>query len=469
MPVLMLLFCVNLLFNVIIRPLFIPIPSSGMLEMLYLGREWQIGYYKHPPLTGWIVAGLEMLFKGNIFVFHALPQVYLMLVLFFVFKIAREFVSERHAIIATVMLFIYPAYGLSSDIFDTDTIIILPFIMSLYFYLKFLQKNNYLNAILFGVSIGLGMLGKYFFIIPALAFAVHAIFYAKLYKNIKIYIAGYIAFLVFLPNLYWLFTHDFIALKYGHEISHDNPKARGLSSPIKFTLLQIINLLTAVVIAWVIFWQKPHFRKIKEILLRPTFLEYFTLFMIFILFIFTLTTGSYGKSRFLKPLVAILPIYAVSLFPMEISLKRFKAVLYFIFFAIVVAYLIVIISGGKKNKQENTNYPLLAESIEAEWQQICGKREIKYLLIEQNYTNGGAISIYMKKHPTIIPYEDFKTAAYYANEDDYKKEGGVIVYNSVNSKSNIPSKIFKIQNKTKLSFFKNKYEREFKIGFNCGT
>lgn len=470
------LFALNAAFNLILRPIFLPIPTSGMLESAYLGREWQLGYYKHPPLSSWVVSGFEFLFGSNVFAYYLLPQIYLILVLFVAFKLAREFVSERHAILAVFILSLYPYFSIKSNIFDADTIIVLPFVASLYFYSRFLKENRYIFAILFGLFIGLGLLGKYFFIVSAISFGIHAIFYAKQYRNPKLYVAGLIAFLVFLPNLYWLFKHNFISFNYARNIViAGDPELRGFSSPIKFISIQCANLAIAILIAWVVFWQKPRFRKLKDIILKPTFLEYFSIFTIVILFVLMVLTSSYGKSRFLKPLIVILPIYAVSLYrDKEISNKKFIYISIIFFTIISTMYFFEIFRESSKNKHENRDYISLTKKIQEEWWKECGKKPIKYLLIDGGYSIGSAVAFYLNPHPTVIPYMDFKKAALYSSEEKYMEEGGVTMYENSLRTYLFYEKDEQIRNdKFKTSIFKlknirNNHYTVFEVGFNCG-
>ena len=60
-----------------------------MVENLYWGKEWQLGYEKHPPLFAWIS---EIFFKISFSIpesLYVLTQLNLLLGLFFIFKISQ--------------------------------------------------------------------------------------------------------------------------------------------------------------------------------------------------------------------------------------------------------------------------------------------------------------------------------------------------------------------------------------------
>src|SRR5205807_7494221 len=72
-----------------------------LVEDLALGREWQLGYWKHPPLPWWI-ADLLYRLTGSIDSIYVLGPLAAVLCFYGVWRLAREVTSETNALIAVL-------------------------------------------------------------------------------------------------------------------------------------------------------------------------------------------------------------------------------------------------------------------------------------------------------------------------------------------------------------------------------
>ena len=70
-----------------------------LVEDLALGKEWQLGYWKHPPLPWW-VADLAYRLTGQIDVVYILGPLAAVICLYAVWLLAREVAGELKALIA---------------------------------------------------------------------------------------------------------------------------------------------------------------------------------------------------------------------------------------------------------------------------------------------------------------------------------------------------------------------------------
>src|SRR5258707_10658430 len=74
-----------------------------LLEDLALGKEWQLGYWKHPPLPWWIA---DLLYRatGSLDAIYLLGPLAAVLCFWGVWLLAREFVGKFEALIAVLVL-----------------------------------------------------------------------------------------------------------------------------------------------------------------------------------------------------------------------------------------------------------------------------------------------------------------------------------------------------------------------------
>src|SRR5215475_14611091 len=74
-----------------------------LAEDLALGKEWQLGYWKHPPLPWWI-ADLSFRLTGTADALYLLGPLAAVICFYAVWKLARELTDELTALIAVLAL-----------------------------------------------------------------------------------------------------------------------------------------------------------------------------------------------------------------------------------------------------------------------------------------------------------------------------------------------------------------------------
>lgn len=101
-----------------------------------------------------------------------------------------------------------------------DTLLI--FFTTLFFYLykQFNQKANWVNTLNLGFAAAALLYSKYHGVL-VLVFTLLSDRY--LFKNYKVYIAGLLALMLYMPHLYWQYQHDWISFRYHLFESNVNP------------------------------------------------------------------------------------------------------------------------------------------------------------------------------------------------------------------------------------------------------
>ena len=232
-----------------------------MVEMLYWGQQWQLGYHKHPPLPAWIAASTWWLGGGQHLLMYCVSQLTVLTTFWAVWQLAREGLSPRAALCSVVLLEgCYYCTFMVNDI--NNTIITRPFwaLAILFLYRALTRDSNTgrnLYWLLTGLVIGLGMISKYYMgvlvltmlVIPVLIPATRARF-----KTMGPYLLTATAVLVFLPHLIWMFQNDFVTIEYALRRSDEkggqNVALNHLIAPISFIGSQLGAFLPLLVLAW---------------------------------------------------------------------------------------------------------------------------------------------------------------------------------------------------------------------------
>src|SRR5436309_2937603 len=94
---------IHLLVWTLLPILVSPNLQLDLVEDLALGKEWQLGYWKHPPLPWWI-ADLSYRLTGTVDALYLLGPLAAVICFYAVWKLAREVTDEITALIAVLAL-----------------------------------------------------------------------------------------------------------------------------------------------------------------------------------------------------------------------------------------------------------------------------------------------------------------------------------------------------------------------------
>jgi hypothetical protein len=202
-----------------VAPLFIRYTvTADAIESFVWGQSLDWGYDKNPYLAGWIPHfALWLNFHNNAVGYYLIQQLLIGLGFWSIWKLGNLLLSPYRALIAVLIYegcLYFSAYAQTNN--DNFPLVGLWGIAALTFYLA-CQKQLLKYWLITGFSLGLAMMVKY----STSVFMAGLFLYLLINKDARrsFYQPGlYISALVFLipvvPNLIWLFHHDFIAFHY---------------------------------------------------------------------------------------------------------------------------------------------------------------------------------------------------------------------------------------------------------------
>jgi hypothetical protein len=191
----------------IMRPNF----PVDVIEMLVWGREWQWGYFKHPPLPAWVLEAADWATGASNWTPYFVSQLFVGVTFWAVWKLGVEIVGPRRALLAVVALAGVGGYDYGAMQFNHN-VAQYPFWALLGWSLyKALRGGGVRDWLLVGVWTALGLLAKYqtIALLVPLALFVLAEPQARRWLRTPLpYMAMAVAFVLLLPNLIWLVEHD---------------------------------------------------------------------------------------------------------------------------------------------------------------------------------------------------------------------------------------------------------------------
>lgn len=340
------LFCLmHLIFWLLAPTLLYHNPPTDSLEGIAWGNLWLWGYEKHPFLAPWLTAWATNMTGVVGWPIYLLSQLSVLICFWATWRLANKILSPWLALISVVLLEGINYYNLQATIFDPN-ILMLPLwaltILSFYNAVS-LQKTR--DWILTGIFAGLAMDSKYesvlLFIIlfSVLLMSPEG---RRSFNHSGFYLGIIIAFLVFLPNLYWLYQHHFDAVNYAigelstNKLAHLPKIVRPFYQSGIFLVEQIGNIIPALILYLPFYSATKDTSKITQFNLR--FLLLLGLGPLALTILLCLTTDTHLVSRWSYPFFSVLGLLWLAWQKPVVTKYRLK-----IFAILVVAFNILLL------------------------------------------------------------------------------------------------------------------------------
>lgn len=207
------------------------IVAVTVLRLLYLGtnhfdlffdeaqywiwsRSFEFGYYSKPPVIAWLISLAGSVCGDTEFCIRAGSPLMHMGTSFIVYFIANELYDRKTAILSAITYLTLPAVSFSSTLISTDAPLLFFWAASTLFFIKAVKHDTWKYWIYAGIAAGLGMMTKYNMLVFLLSVIIYLVISQKnrnLLTSAKFWAAVGVAFVIFLPNIYWNFSNGFVS------------------------------------------------------------------------------------------------------------------------------------------------------------------------------------------------------------------------------------------------------------------
>ena len=188
---------------------------ADTLEAAYWGRDWALGYAKHPPMATWMMDLALRTGLQPIFALMLLSQLTVVVTAYFVWRIARLFASRETAALAVLLYVVSPAATVYAVQINHNSLLAPFWAGTAYLGLLFLEERRWSHAVLLGLVAGLGVLTKYellFVLVSLLVLGAATPRYRPAFFHPASYLAGFVFLLVIAPHVWWLETNRWPSL-----------------------------------------------------------------------------------------------------------------------------------------------------------------------------------------------------------------------------------------------------------------
>lgn len=190
---------------------------DDMLENYAWAREWQLGYYKHPPFYAWIVGLWFLVFPREEWAYYLLSATNVAAGLFGIWALAGRFLKNEARILSVLLLTFMPYYNYMASNFNANTVLLSLWPWTVYAFVRSIQSGTLAASIAFGALGAAGLLSKYYSILLLVScFAASLAHPAarRYYASPAPYVAIGVAALLCLPHVWWAIQNDFPPVMY---------------------------------------------------------------------------------------------------------------------------------------------------------------------------------------------------------------------------------------------------------------
>ena len=233
--------------------------SSGavhhdMMEAWTWGKQFQLGYYKHPPFYAWVAGLWFQVLPRQDWSFYLLSATNAGVGLAGVWFLAGRLLPSQARIAAVLLLMLVPSYGFLAINFNANSILLAVWPWTAYFFLRSLQTRRLHDGVLFGALAAVALLSKYFSLFLLTACFAASLLHPqaqKYYRSRAPYAAVVVMAALLAPHAWWVVEHDLQTIKYAMDKLDYSPHlarlraVQGLLSYPLFWGLPLLGLVAA--------------------------------------------------------------------------------------------------------------------------------------------------------------------------------------------------------------------------------
>jgi len=416
---------VYLVTHFLIRTLFSQTLQVDDSEQINYAQNILLGYpIPQPPMYSWLSWGVFQIFGTGLLSLTLLKYVFIALTFWLTWLVSGQlFQHLQTRYIATFSYLLMPSFAWHMHQGFTHTILLgFGIILSLHALLSLKDKPVAKNYLYLGVAFGIGLMGKYsflLFMIPIFIAAVSISSFRQIFADKKTWLAIGVFVLIIGPHVYWLTQHYqeiFLSIDQKLKVTSDNLLLDRMKSVGQFIAAAIAFVVPFSLIFIINSWRKifnidKQASKDDSALLLNRF---YLIILVSIILLAIFVSMPHFKVRWFHPLMMIFPLWMLTRIerktPLSKSIMRWFAVSTIIFTILILSIRIVQVTiGPELGQYGRLNRPII-ETFDKLPESAIKSSIIK---TEDGFIGSHLLSHY-QKHNIVIEDRNFRKE-YYEN------------------------------------------------------
>jgi 4-amino-4-deoxy-L-arabinose transferase-like glycosyltransferase len=409
-------------------------PPLDIIEALVMGREWQLGYAKLPPLPWWVVGAVSAVDGGHIWPIYLVAQLFVAVAFWAVWRLGTALLTPAQALVAVAALAGVHYFNFTAHKFNHDVAQLPLWALAGWSLWRALRIGRTADWLLFGAWIGLAFWAKYFVAVLVAPLVLFVLIDRDARRSLATpgpWLAVAVAVAIMAPHLWWLVAHDFLPLTYAEGRLH---APTGLLdhalNPLRFLVAQLgavapaAGLIAAACL--------PPARSAAPPLERfdRRFLAVVALGPLATLLAGSVITGRSLIALWGYPMLTFMPLFAVALIrPLldRAAMLRFAIGWGGVFAGMAIAFVVaygVIPRFDDRHRAPDFPGPAFAARVTEEWRAATGT-PLRYAA--GTMWLAGNVAVYSPDRPRAFVDAD-ASGHPWIDLADFRRTGGVIVY-----------------------------------------
>jgi 4-amino-4-deoxy-L-arabinose transferase-like glycosyltransferase len=234
-------------------------------ETFAWGQKFQLGYGKHPPLTGWIAGLWFKVFPVADWSTYALAMTTLGCGLVICWLVALRVVDRRRAFFTVVTLALYPVFNFKGFKYNPDLLQLVTLPLLVLAYLDAFEKRSVRAGLWLGLAGALALMTKYWVLTMIGAIGLAALIHPDrllFLRSPAPWVAIATLAVAMIPHLLWLREVDFVPLTYAGDVYGLESRAQNVQLVLGYLghnlgLLTAPVALAALALCWPARWRTP--------------------------------------------------------------------------------------------------------------------------------------------------------------------------------------------------------------------
>jgi hypothetical protein len=413
-----------------------------LVEDLALGKEWQLGYWKHPPLPWWLADAMHRL-TGQVDSVYLLGPLSAVLCLYFVWRLARDVTNPIIALTAVLALEGLHYYNFSVVKFAHDQMQLPFWALTGWFVYRATTGKRAIDWVAAGAFLALAFWSKYAAFALAATIGLILLFdpaARPAWRTRGPYLMAAAFFVVLGPNLWWLVETGFQPFRYvdarAVEATH---WYQFVTFPLRWTASQVFYLVPTIVLIAVLYGGRLPRRPSEGAGFARRYVTALALGPFLVTTAVSALLGRLPVAMWGYPLWSFAPLAFLMWFPPAPdgrALRQFAAAFAIVFAVLPVAYAAdELLEPVVRDRQKATHFPgrALAEIVTQRWRQQTGT-PLRY--VGGAPLPGGAgefaannVVIYSSDRPHVIVQGNPQLSPW-IDMADFDRTGGVLIWQS---------------------------------------
>jgi len=188
-----------------------------MAELVTWAREPALGYFKHPPLAAWLVAGWFRIFPVADWSYYLLAAAMPSLALWIVWRLSADYLDIEKRVLGVALLTLTPFFGVIALKFNVNTVLLPLWAATAFACLRAFERRSLLWAALAGLCAAGAMLGKYWSMFLVVGLVLAALTDRRRWSFLLSPVAWIMVVVgaaVLAPHIVWLVQNDYPPFRY---------------------------------------------------------------------------------------------------------------------------------------------------------------------------------------------------------------------------------------------------------------